>query len=460
MSDPTPESIIYPENSSENIPENEPETNSPRTTQTFNSFIQSQSCKMCNRSAKYRCPKCTIFYCSLDCYRIHSEAKCSEEFYEHQVNTNLKGKFAPKEDRKKMKNIINQYRNFEDCEETAHLIENQEFIVNPKRAEKLLEKLEQGDLKIDDQDPIEQQKFLKFIEDANNQDKIVKEWLPWWQNTIGVRDLSGNVINIESNETSDNEQKKDKAESKNDQQGEGDDWENLEEEADFNEMEKGTIKRREEVLEKITKFIPNLEALIPRSRTASPLIIHNIISICFGVSYLLRVYNGELLENHEEVSQKLVKLCPPLLNDFRRYLNTTKEAIILGQEQLKMEEGIFKNPETGLKSVLLNYKDLSEIFSYKFYIAEILLEIYECVGKYDNSLTLSPNTQKLKKDLSVIKNKVIYYVSYLKRFDDKEFKQVKNEIEKCAKENESYLDLYEKMEEIKKDSSNPFKVIE
>ena len=437
-----------------------------KDTEKFNSLVQSMPCTQCNKKSKYRCPKCKIPYCSLDCYRIHSSgigihssAKCSESFYEEQVNIHLKGKKAPKEDKKKMKNLMEEHRNnFEDCEETTFAIENEDQMINHQRAEKLMEKIEQGNLNINDLDPIEQHKFLKFIKDSKNQDKIVKEWQPWWQNVMGIRDLSGNVIDIEIDETAKDEPEKTNSQEKNkDQEINHEEWENLDADNGFDDLEKETIKRRQEVQEKITNYIPELECLIPRSKTASPLIIHNLITICFGASYLLRLYNGELCENHVEVSQKLMKLCPPLSNEFRRYINTTKDAVILGLDQLKVEEGIFKDQETGLKRVLLVYKDLSEIFTYKFYIAEILQEIYECVDTYDRFLSLDHSNQKTKKELSIIKNKVVYYISYLKGFSQDSFDRIKAEIEICSKENEKYIDLYEKMNEIKKESESPFK---
>jgi len=47
------------------------------------------SCKICDlKDAKYRCPKCEIVYCSLDCYKTHkSSEKCSSKDKTTSVTT-------------------------------------------------------------------------------------------------------------------------------------------------------------------------------------------------------------------------------------------------------------------------------------------------------------------------------------------------------------------------------------
>jgi hypothetical protein len=33
-------------------------------------YLKDEKCKICLKNAKYRCPKCKIFYCSLPCYNV------------------------------------------------------------------------------------------------------------------------------------------------------------------------------------------------------------------------------------------------------------------------------------------------------------------------------------------------------------------------------------------------------
>jgi hypothetical protein len=80
----------------------------------------------------------------------------------------------------------------------------------------------------------------------------------------------------------------------------------------FDRSERKNLKRREALYTKIQREVPDLVALIPKSRTASPLIIHNLITINFGLSYIFRLYNGKIKQNCEESIPKLLSLAPPL----------------------------------------------------------------------------------------------------------------------------------------------------
>jgi hypothetical protein len=81
---------------------------------------------------------------------------------------------------------------------------------------------------------------------------------------------------------------------------------------EFDRSERKNLKRREALCTKIQREVPDLVALIPKSRTASPLIIHNLITINFGLSYIFRLYNGKIKQNCEESIPKLLSLAPPL----------------------------------------------------------------------------------------------------------------------------------------------------
>jgi hypothetical protein len=54
------------------------------------------------------------------------------------VTQKLKGMYAPKEDRHKVKKLIEQYRNFDDCVDSSWKYENLETLLPEGRAEELL----------------------------------------------------------------------------------------------------------------------------------------------------------------------------------------------------------------------------------------------------------------------------------------------------------------------------------
>ncbi|CAI2348736.1 unnamed protein product [Caenorhabditis sp. 36 PRJEB53466] len=53
-------------------------------------------CGICGveRKEPYKCPRCSILYCSLQCYRNVKHSECSEKFYQEQVQRELSGKKA------------------------------------------------------------------------------------------------------------------------------------------------------------------------------------------------------------------------------------------------------------------------------------------------------------------------------------------------------------------------------
>ena len=55
------------------------------------SNICSCSC-CCKADGKYKCSKCNVFICSVECYKTHKNSICSEEFYMKEVHNSLKDK--------------------------------------------------------------------------------------------------------------------------------------------------------------------------------------------------------------------------------------------------------------------------------------------------------------------------------------------------------------------------------
>ena len=51
-------------------------------------------CIVCQKISKYICPKCHEHYCSLECYKTHSNT-CTEQFYQENCEAYLKGKKMP-----------------------------------------------------------------------------------------------------------------------------------------------------------------------------------------------------------------------------------------------------------------------------------------------------------------------------------------------------------------------------
>ena len=66
------------------------------------------NCSCNNKEAQYKCPKCSIEYCSLKCFKDPKHIKCTEKFYEEQIRQTLKSEKVSElsDEREKMLKIL------------------------------------------------------------------------------------------------------------------------------------------------------------------------------------------------------------------------------------------------------------------------------------------------------------------------------------------------------------------
>ena len=64
---------------------------------------------MCTREySRYKCPRCAIAYCGLDCYRAHGE-RCTEGFYKEQAERELRATRASESERADMADKLRRF---------------------------------------------------------------------------------------------------------------------------------------------------------------------------------------------------------------------------------------------------------------------------------------------------------------------------------------------------------------
>merc|ERR1712071_87558 len=52
--------------------------------------LEDMNCQICNEKwSNYQCPKCTLKYCSIDCYKSPLHTKCADTFYKAQISSYL-----------------------------------------------------------------------------------------------------------------------------------------------------------------------------------------------------------------------------------------------------------------------------------------------------------------------------------------------------------------------------------
>lgn len=113
-------------------------------------------CEICSAEvSKYCCPRCSILYCSLRCYKDQKHAQCSEEFYKEAVIAELKEQTQGEEGRGQMLDVLKR------------LEENTDFLDDP------LDPTEEGPETVDsdDEDDTDLADRLKGI-DLDNGDAV------------------------------------------------------------------------------------------------------------------------------------------------------------------------------------------------------------------------------------------------------------------------------------------------
>jgi hypothetical protein len=136
-------------------------------------------CGVCQQSYfKYTCPRCEVLYCSLPCYQRHSD-KCTEGFYQQQVQDELHSQKATGEERKRLEQIVSQMNRLDE-EDPGELSEGEAEEDLARRLEELATKAESGELAIEDLTEEEARMFHSEIK-RGSLGRLLNPWQPWWQ---------------------------------------------------------------------------------------------------------------------------------------------------------------------------------------------------------------------------------------------------------------------------------------
>ncbi|XP_045770610.1 zinc finger HIT domain-containing protein 2 [Maniola jurtina] len=148
-------------------------------------------CGLCNENpSKYCCPRCEVFYCSLNCYKSEKHSECSENFYRECVNEELASYQVDDESKNKMIDILKKMHkeNIEDeklLEDSENVPENIEEIDSDDGSDIDLH-TRIKDLDLDDPNAL----WNALTEDERNEFEamlsggdvgtIIPQWEPWW----------------------------------------------------------------------------------------------------------------------------------------------------------------------------------------------------------------------------------------------------------------------------------------
>lgn len=132
------------------------------------------SCK--NNESQYKCPKCTIEYCSLACFKDERHSRCTEKFYQDQIKEALKSEKLSElsDERDKMIKIIEKLKNVDaddsDFSDDLGDSDGSEDLVS------VFEDVILEDLNVKDFEEILGEEHLKNIQELIEKG-VTKEWL-------------------------------------------------------------------------------------------------------------------------------------------------------------------------------------------------------------------------------------------------------------------------------------------
>ena len=177
-----------------------------------------QVCQLCGlQPSRYSCPRCTVRYCSLSCYRSERHTQCTEAFARDGVIGELAGKRVSNEDRARVLDMLQRHREAyademapQSWQDTPGAdADDEEEEEDDPEADALhaavLERLEGVDL-----DAVSGEELWAMLPDVmrRNFQRVVAagtieglpEWTPWWPAVVTA--YAGGVLDIDTVEQS------------------------------------------------------------------------------------------------------------------------------------------------------------------------------------------------------------------------------------------------------------------
>lgn len=131
------------------------------------------------------------------------------------------------------------------------------------------------------------------------------------------------------------------------------------------------LKQKRAQFHKTVVELPHIGLLskLPEDKLTS--LSYNIINVIAATAYLYRKHNGDLLEQHSQVSRALLGLAPCLRNDWKQYYSSPQHAF--RYDLLTRAVGV--NNRVVAEKVA---SDSSAILKHQFKVCEVLYLAYDC----------------------------------------------------------------------------------
>lgn len=427
-------------------------------------------CENCNKNLyKYICPKCKIKYCSVECYKSHN-VECTEDFYKRNVIEEMKATKEEEKDstkfRSKLKEMYERIdlNNDKNSQQDLNSVENVLSKEREKQLKSILKKLENGTFDFSsDLNPSDWKEFQKFMDGyLTTKKNEFLLWEPFWLSKIENEfepsldvydenfkkeidhDILRKIKDYEINEyvefyknknmNEDNFESESNRDSNSDSSESELELENLLD-LDTNDISNNFSDRSTSHYIEIAS--KNLKVKIDRNLICKSILLkfqeipslHNLtklqpsdsniltmVYILSNILFLFKLYNGEVNDNLEEIIEFLIHNCKVLYDKNKNFLHYDLNSILNEFFEIFNKSGEMKNYKS-IRVMVLD--DLLCVTRNRFYIFEALIRLYEMLHRYIetmNSMTINKN-RKIKsvyEKLIRSKNKIIYYMSYVK----------------------------------------------
>ncbi|CAK7335799.1 unnamed protein product [Dovyalis caffra] len=225
-------------------------------------------CHVCQKQfSHYTCPRCNSRYCSLPCYKSHSE-RCTESFMRENVMEEMKQMEADDETKRKMLDILKRFHS-EEQEEMDNGMDDDEdddHMDGSVLSEETIQKvLSGGPINFDDLS-VEEKKCFQRAVASGELSKLIEPWDPWWLKS------SARTISLSKEGTRLVQPL-------------------VKEEASSSHQNDGAGGQPSEIPPGPDNPLPPLRKLI--SKDPSPFVAIHLVDIIYSYCFTLRLYNGD-----------------------------------------------------------------------------------------------------------------------------------------------------------------------
>ncbi|XP_011022436.1 PREDICTED: zinc finger HIT domain-containing protein 2 isoform X2 [Populus euphratica] len=210
-------------------------------------------CHVCQKQfSQYTCPRCNSRYCSLHCYKSHSE-RCTESFMRENVMEEMKLMQSDEQTKRKMLDILKRFHS----EEQEGMDDSMDDDDDDHE--------DGGPINYDDLSAEEKKRFQRAVA-SGELSKLIEAWDPWWlkssSRTISLSKEGTRLIHPLAKE-----------------------------EALSSRQDDGAGDQPSEIPPGPDAPLPPVRKLI--SREPSPFLAVHLVDIIYSYCFTLRLYNGD-----------------------------------------------------------------------------------------------------------------------------------------------------------------------